>query len=102
MAPVVCFGALVVALVFTLRTCHVVALLTEASSRQSFSGWGMQETDYNMRYRALLRDEVVARLKQLGNVSDANDFLQRTFLSPAAVKAGHLIEAWMQDAGLLT
>jgi hypothetical protein len=29
----------------------------------------MQETDYNMRYRALLRDEVVARLKQLGNVT---------------------------------
>jgi hypothetical protein len=29
----------------------------------------MQETDYNMRYQALLRDEVVARLKQLGNVT---------------------------------
>lgn len=34
-----------------------------------FEGWGMQETDYNMRHQALLRDEVVARLKQLGNVT---------------------------------
>lgn len=35
-------------------------------------------------------------------VSDSNEFLERTFLSPAAVRAGLLISSWMRDAGLFT
>ncbi|KAL2509756.1 Peptidase M20 [Forsythia ovata] len=35
-------------------------------------------------------------------VSDAHGFLERTFESPASVRAGHLIRAWMEDAGLRT
>lgn len=50
----------------------------------------------------ILRIEPIRRLKQLGNVSDAEHYLQRTFLSPAAIQAGHLIQEWMEDAGLIT
>lgn len=35
-------------------------------------------------------------------ISDSNEFLERTFLSPAAVRAGLLISSWMRDAGLFT
>lgn len=49
-----------------------------------------------------LRDEVVARLAELGKVSDAEEFLQRTFQSPASIKAGNLLRRWMEDAGLRT
>lgn len=35
-------------------------------------------------------------------VSDADGYLERTFMSPASVRAGNLIRAWMEDAGLTT
>lgn len=35
-------------------------------------------------------------------MSDANGYLQRTFMSPASVRAGNLIRQWMEDAGLRT
>lgn len=35
-------------------------------------------------------------------VSDANDYLERTFLSPASMRAIHLTQKWMEDAGLRT
>lgn len=35
-------------------------------------------------------------------VSDANDYLERTFLSPATTRAINLIRKWMEDAGLRT
>ncbi|KAE8655605.1 putative allantoate deiminase [Hibiscus syriacus] len=35
-------------------------------------------------------------------VSDADDYLERTFMSPASVRAGILIREWMEDAGLRT
>eukprot|EP00249_Psilotum_nudum_P021140 c27989_g1_i2 orf=778-2229(+) len=50
----------------------------------------------------VLRFEPLLRLKELGNVSDVEGRLQRTFLSPAAIQAGQLIEEWMRDAGLTT
>ncbi|KAG5228909.1 peptidase M20/M25/M40 family protein [Salix suchowensis] len=50
----------------------------------------------------ILRDEAVARLNQLGKVSDADGYLERTFMSPASVRAASLIRAWMEDAGLTT
>ncbi|KAK4487989.1 hypothetical protein RD792_003728 [Penstemon davidsonii] len=50
----------------------------------------------------ILKDEAVARLIELGKVSDAGGFLERTFQSPASVRAGNLIRSWMEDAGLHT
>lgn len=35
-------------------------------------------------------------------ISDADGYLERTFLSPASVKAAQLIIEWMRDAGLRT
>ncbi|KAG0451571.1 hypothetical protein HPP92_026370 [Vanilla planifolia] len=50
----------------------------------------------------ILRDEAVARIYQLGKVSDADSYLARTFLSSASMKAMNLIQNWMEDAGLKT
>ncbi|PRQ54596.1 putative allantoate deiminase [Rosa chinensis] len=41
----------------------------------------------------ILRDEAV---------SDGDGYLERIFMSPAAVRAGNLIHEWMEDAGLRT
>lgn len=38
----------------------------------------------------------------VSQVSDSPEFLQRTFMSPAALRAGQLIRTWMSDAGLFT
>ncbi|MCI22536.1 allantoate amidohydrolase, partial [Trifolium medium] len=35
-------------------------------------------------------------------VSDASEYLERTFLSPASTRAIDLIRKWMEDAGLRT
>ncbi|CAN1225593.1 Allantoate deiminase 2 [Linum grandiflorum] len=53
-------------------------------------------------YGYILRDEAVSRLLQLGKVSDADGYLERTFMSPASVRAANLIRGWMEDAGLTT
>ncbi|CAI0401476.1 unnamed protein product [Linum tenue] len=53
-------------------------------------------------YGEILKDEAVARLRELGEVSDANGYLERTFMSPASVRAANLIRQWMEDAGLTT
>ncbi|KAK1279836.1 hypothetical protein QJS04_geneDACA014885 [Acorus gramineus] len=53
-------------------------------------------------FREVLRDEAVARLSELGKISDVDGYLERTFLSSASVKASNLIQSWMQDAGLRT
>ncbi|XP_062161510.1 allantoate deiminase 2 [Alnus glutinosa] len=50
----------------------------------------------------VLRDEAVTRLNELGKVSDADGYLERTFMSPASVRVGNLIRGWMGDAGLRT
>ncbi|KAG6475747.1 hypothetical protein ZIOFF_064976 [Zingiber officinale] len=48
------------------------------------------------------RDEVIERINQLAEISDADGYLERTFLSPASMRAAELIIKWMQDAGLRT
>ncbi|XP_073157674.1 allantoate deiminase 2 isoform X1 [Henckelia pumila] len=58
--------------------------------------------DTNHLHRDVLRDEAVARLIELGKVSDAEEYLERTFQSPASVRAGNLIRVWMEEAGLKT
>ena len=35
-------------------------------------------------------------------ISDAENYLERTFLSPAFVRASEKIVEWMEDAGLRT
>ncbi|XP_042023774.1 allantoate deiminase 2-like [Salvia splendens] len=56
----------------------------------------------NLLHSEILKDEAVARLFELGKVSDSKDFLERTFQSAASVRAGNLIRRWMEDAGLQT
>ncbi|KAK9074952.1 hypothetical protein SSX86_003271 [Deinandra increscens subsp. villosa] len=56
----------------------------------------------NDLFPEILRDEAVARIYELGKVSDADSYLERTFLSPASIRAGNLIRTWMEDAGLTT
>lgn len=43
---------------------------------------------------------LVARLDELGRVSDEPDRLTRTFLSPAMRRANRLVGGWMAEAGL--
>ncbi|KAG6478560.1 hypothetical protein ZIOFF_062003 [Zingiber officinale] len=50
----------------------------------------------------ILRDEVIERINQLAEISDADGYLERTFPSPASMRAAELIIKWMQDAGLRT
>ncbi|CAN6207012.1 unnamed protein product [Urochloa humidicola] len=53
-------------------------------------------------HREILRDETVLRLKELGKISDGEGYLERTFLSPASIRASAVIVSWMKDAGLTT
>ncbi|ONI11622.1 hypothetical protein PRUPE_4G116700 [Prunus persica] len=79
--------------------CYLVLVL---SSNISPSFGLFDENRGSDLYPEILRDEVVARLHQLGGVSDGDGYLERTFMSPAAVRAGNLIREWMEDAGLRT
>ncbi|CAL9772546.1 unnamed protein product [Musa acuminata subsp. burmannicoides] len=56
----------------------------------------------NQLFAGILRDEAVERINQLAKISDADGYLERTFLSSASVKAAQLIIEWMRDAGLRT
>lgn len=42
----------------------------------------------------------LARLDELGKISDSPEFLIRTFLSPAGRRAGDLIRSWMEGLGM--
>ncbi|KAI4321672.1 hypothetical protein MLD38_035029 [Melastoma candidum] len=50
----------------------------------------------------IFRDEATARPDLLGMISDAKDHLERTFMSPASLRAGNLVREWMEDAGMRT
>jgi allantoate deiminase len=63
---------------------------------------GGKEDGENGIFKEILRDEAVLRLKELGKVSDGEGYLERTFLSPASLRATDLIRSWMHDAGLRT
>ncbi|XP_057972600.1 allantoate deiminase 2 isoform X2 [Malania oleifera] len=60
------------------------------------------EGSSNDLYPEILRDEAVARLNELGKISDADGYLERTFLSQGSIRAGNIIRSWMEDAGLTT
>ncbi|XP_057466294.1 allantoate deiminase 2 isoform X3 [Actinidia eriantha] len=50
----------------------------------------------------VLRDEAAARLNELGKISDTDGYLERTYMSPASIRASNLIRGWMEEAGLRT
>ncbi|KAL8508633.1 hypothetical protein ACS0TY_019035 [Phlomoides rotata] len=77
-------------LLLLLASAHALAAINESSEAT------------NLWHPEILKDEAVARLFELGKVSDSVDFLERTFQSPASVRAGNLIRRWMEDAGLQT
>jgi allantoate deiminase len=79
------------------------SILSNAASTTHIC-FGVEETEClkNDLFAHILKDEAVARLNDLGQVSDANGYLERTFMSPASIRAVHLIRSWMEDAGLKT
>ncbi|KAG4946385.1 hypothetical protein JHK87_042392 [Glycine soja] len=89
---------------FFLLSCFLLFCLLSAPSCVSMFS-GIETGDLEKRddlFPQILRDEAVARLYELGKVSDASGYLERTFLSPASMKAIDLIRKWMEDAGLRT
>ncbi|XP_051125869.1 allantoate deiminase 2 isoform X2 [Andrographis paniculata] len=80
---------------FLLSALFLLLLPFSSSADAGFSG-------INCLHPEILKDEAVARLVELGKVSDAEGYLERVFQSPASVRAGNLIRTWMEDAGLKT
>ncbi|CAF2130477.1 unnamed protein product [Brassica napus] len=77
---------------------------SSSSSSASQISLGIGETEGTKQdlHMSILRDESVARLHELGQVSDAATHLERTFMSPASIRGIKLLREWMEDAGLLT
>ncbi|CAH8275971.1 unnamed protein product [Arabidopsis lyrata] len=75
---------------------------SSSSSSQISLGIGETEGTKHDLHQTIIRDEAVARLHELGQVSDAVAHLERTFMSPASIRAIDLIRRWMEDAGLST
>ncbi|CAM6124378.1 unnamed protein product [Calypogeia fissa] len=74
-------------------------VFSDASQRQWFRE---ANSPIKEQFIHLLKDEVVQRLNDLGRVSDSEEFLERTFMSPAGLRAASQIRTWMTDAGLFT
>ncbi|KAJ7513462.1 hypothetical protein O6H91_23G000700 [Diphasiastrum complanatum] len=90
-------------LVFTiLFWCHERTHLMASREENNIASSSFNILKESHAIREILAYETVARLDHLGKVSDAENYLERTFLSPAALKAGKLIQDWMIDAGLNT
>lgn len=87
-------------LVVLLCFLHLSAL---TACDYSVSGYEIEDIrNASELFPDILRDESVARLYELGKVSDASGYLERTFMSPASIRAMSLIRVWMEDAGLRT
>ncbi|XP_048503756.1 allantoate deiminase 2 isoform X2 [Beta vulgaris subsp. vulgaris] len=80
----------------------VVSSSSSSSSTDVLHGSEEAEVVGNDLHREFLRDEAVSRLNELGKISDVDGYLERTFLSPASVRAANAIRQWMEDAGLRT
>ncbi|CAL5346657.1 unnamed protein product [Camellia sinensis] len=80
----------------------VLYLLPPLSSAHLYAGVEDAKGVKNDLFLEVLRDEAVARLNELGKVSDADGYLERTYLSPASIIAGNIIRSWMEEAGLRT
>ncbi|KAJ6805220.1 putative allantoate deiminase [Iris pallida] len=88
--------------IFRLKTLIIVTIISFALVFVSGTDRGSVGNGGDELYREILRDETVERIKELGKISDADGFLERTFLSPASIRAIELIQSWMMDAGLKT
>ncbi|KAL4201223.1 hypothetical protein AMTRI_Chr02g215010 [Amborella trichopoda] len=76
---------------------------TQTMPRHPSTDWGLQMVQgRDEMYKAILRDDAVAKLYHLGKISDADGYLERTFLSHASIQASSVIRGWMEDAGLTT
>ncbi|XP_028087214.1 allantoate deiminase 2 [Camellia sinensis] len=80
----------------------VLYLLPPLTSAHLYAGVEDAKGVKNDLFLEVLRDEAVARLNELGKVSDADGYLERTYLSPASIIAGNIIRSWMEEAGLRT
>ncbi|XVE48445.1 hypothetical protein DITRI_Ditri01bG0002800 [Diplodiscus trichospermus] len=87
---------------FSLLFSFYFLLSTFAAAASIYTGSSDKEGKTRSLYSEILRDEAVSRLNELGKVSDSDGYLERTFMSPASVRAGVLIREWMEDAGLRT
>ncbi|XP_048229005.1 allantoate deiminase 2 isoform X2 [Ricinus communis] len=85
--------------IFFLNFLVCFLLSTSVSALMFSSDFGGKTNDLD---KEILRDEAVARLNELAKVSDSDGCLERTFMSAASLKAGNLIQSWMEDAGLTT
>ncbi|XP_021730782.1 allantoate deiminase 2-like isoform X2 [Chenopodium quinoa] len=95
MASSLCF------LPFLLFALSSASASTSATADLLHGGEEIEAVGHDL-YRDYLRDEAASRLNELGKVSDVNGYLERTFLSPASVRAANIISQWMEDAGLRT
>ncbi|XP_035543885.1 allantoate deiminase 2-like [Juglans regia] len=87
---------------YTKEYLLVLFLLSTAAASAFIFSDDAERSSRGDLFRKILRDEAVARLDDLGKVSDADGYLERTFMSPASVRAGNIIRGWMEDAGLRT
>ncbi|XP_041025963.1 allantoate deiminase 2-like [Juglans microcarpa x Juglans regia] len=87
---------------YTKEYLLVLSLLSTAAAYAFIFSDDAERSSRGDLFREILRDEAVARLDELGKVSDADGYLERTFMSPASVSAGNIIRGWMEDAGLRT
>jgi allantoate deiminase len=80
----------------------LLSIILLASTTFADDGLELGGGDGGLLHREILRDETVLRLKELGQISDGEGYLERTFLSPASIRATNVIISWMKDAGLTT
>ncbi|KAA8544728.1 hypothetical protein F0562_019568 [Nyssa sinensis] len=85
-----------------LSLCLLLSLLSTVVYAHAFSGVEERKGVKSDLFPEILRDEAVTQLIELGKVSDADGYLERTFWSPASVRAGNIIRIWMEDSGLIT
>ncbi|XP_077244419.1 allantoate amidohydrolase isoform X3 [Tasmannia lanceolata] len=83
---------------------YLLCSVSTLAIADSIPGMAVEDTDARRSelFSDILRDEAVYRIDQLGKISDADGYLERTFMSPASIRASNLILSWMQDAGLRT
>ncbi|KAH9616575.1 hypothetical protein KSS87_009587 [Heliosperma pusillum] len=89
---------------FFLFSLSFLASSTTSTTPANDALYGNEESESvgHELYKEYLRDEAVSRLNELGKVSDVDGYLERTFMSPASIKAASVIRLWMEDAGLTT
>ncbi|KNA20963.1 hypothetical protein SOVF_047540 isoform B [Spinacia oleracea] len=102
MASSLCFLPFLLFVVSSLVSSSSSSSSSSSTATDVLHGGEEAEAVGHDLHREYLRDEAASRLNELGKVSDVNGYLERTFLSPASVRAANVIRQWMEDAGLRT